>query len=61
MTYKVLRVCATAFLMAASLCPAAGQEKPAAQTAQTAQNDPPDGSPVIYIARQLFIAQRYPR
>ena len=58
MTYKILRVCATAFLMAASLCPAAGQEKPAAQTAQ---NDPPDGSPVIYIARQLFIAQRYPR
>ena len=61
MTYKILRVCATAFLMAASLCPAAGQERSAITTAQTAQTDPPDGSQDSTSAARPIFAQRYPR
>ena len=61
MTYKILRACATVFLIAATLCPAAGQEKSAVTTGQTAQNDPPVGSPDSASATQPVLAQRYPR
>ena len=61
MTLKTLRVCATTFLIAASLCPAAGQEKPAAPIAQTAQTNPPSGPLDTPSATQPVLAQRYPR
>ncbi len=61
MTHKTLRVCATAFLVAASLCPATGQEKPAAPIAQAGQNNPPDVTTDSHAATQPVLAQRYPR
>jgi len=61
MTHKTLRVCATTFLIAASLCPVAGQEKPAAPIAQTAQTNPPNVSLDTPSATQPVFAQRYPR
>jgi polysaccharide biosynthesis/export protein len=61
MTYNFLRVFATAILMAVSVCPAAGQEKPAAPIAQTAPNDTPDVSPDSHASTQPVLAQRYPR
>jgi polysaccharide biosynthesis/export protein len=61
MRHKTLRVCATTFLIAASLCLAAGQEKPVAPIAQTAQTYPPKGSVDTSSATQPVLAQRYPR
>ena len=61
MTYKILRLCAMAFLVAVSLCPAAGQEKPAVATAQTAPSDSPDVAPDSHVSTQPVLAQRYPR
>ena len=61
MTYKILRLCATAFLMAASLCPAAAQKTSAVTTAQTSQIVPPDDSLDSASATRPTFAQRYPR
>ncbi len=61
MTYQNLRICAAAFLMVASFCPAAGQEKPAIATAPTAQTDSPDGSLDSPSTTRPILAQRYPR
>ena len=61
MTLNTLRVCSTMFLIAASLCPAAGQVKPAAPIAQTAQTNSPNGSLDTPSATQPVLAQRYPR
>jgi polysaccharide export outer membrane protein len=61
MTYKILRLCATAFLMAASLCPAAAQETSAVTTTQTSQTVPPDGSLDSASAARPTFTQRYPR
>ena len=61
MTYKILPLCATAFLMAASLCPAAAQETSAVTTTQTSQTVPPDGSLDGTSAARPTFTQRYPR
>jgi polysaccharide export outer membrane protein len=61
MTYEILRLCATALLMAASLCPAAAQETSAVTTTQTSQTVPPDGSLDSTSAAQSMFTQRYPR
>ncbi len=61
MTFKLLRVCATAFLMAASLSSAWGQEKPSTTVAQTVQNDSPDVSENHHPSTEPTLAQRFPR
>jgi polysaccharide export outer membrane protein len=70
---NILRACATAFLLAASLWSAAGQEKPNAQAAetaqtpqtaqapQTAQDSAPDVPPDVTSRTRPALAQRYPR
>jgi polysaccharide export outer membrane protein len=61
MTYRLLKVCATAFLMAASICPAAGQEKPVSAAAQPAQILPANSTLDNPSSSQPVLAQRYPR
>jgi polysaccharide export outer membrane protein len=78
MTNKnIFRTCATAFLLAVSICAATGQEKPAvskpaqvaqtaqtaqaAQTAQTAEDSAPSVPPEVTSPTQPVLAQRYPR
>ena len=61
MTNKILRVCATMFLAATSLCPAAAQEKEAATKDQDAPSNAPDATPDRTSATQPVLAQRYPR
>ena len=61
MTYRILRLCVMTFLVAVSFRPAAGQEKPAVATAQTAPIDSPDVALDIHVSTQPVLAQRYPR
>lgn len=61
MTYKILRLCAMAFLVAASVRPAAGQKQPAVATAQATPSDSPDVAPDSHVSTEPVLTQRYPR
>src|SRR5712691_8248581 len=58
MNAKILRACATAFLLAASLGAAAGQEKPSTAGLQTRVQA---GSDDTHLANRPMPARRYPR